>query len=79
MSLVLFLRCVMFFYLCCNQSNILMKDFITGICLLFFSLLFLGCTKDDESRSVREAEFNISSAYVDCNLPFNQTVTRNAI
>ena len=79
MFLVLFLTCVIFFYLCCNQSNILMKNFITGIRMLFFSLLFIGCSKDDESRSVREAEFDISSAYVDCNLPFNQTVTRNAI
>jgi len=79
MSLVLFLRCVMFFYLCCDQIQYTYEKFITGICLLFFSLLFIGCSKDDESKSVREAEFDTSSAYVDCNLPFNQTVTRNAI
>lgn len=47
--------------------------------MLFFSLLFIGCNKDDESKSVREAEFDISSAYMDCNLPFNQTAARKCI
>ncbi|WP_027385985.1 DUF4377 domain-containing protein [Chryseobacterium gregarium] len=56
-----------------------MKSFITGISILFLSLLWVGCSKDDDSKSVREAEFDISSAYVDCNLTFDPNTSQKCL
>ncbi|MCT2560516.1 DUF4377 domain-containing protein [Chryseobacterium herbae] len=55
-----------------------MKNFIIVINILFLSLLFVGCSKDDES-SVREAEFDISSAYVECNVTFNSPASQKCL
>ena len=56
-----------------------MKNFITAVHVLFFSIIFLGCSKDNEPDSVREAEFDISPAYVDCNLTFNQNTVQKCL
>lgn len=56
-----------------------MKNFITGISILLLSLIFAECSKDDETVNVREAEFDIASAYVDCNLTFNPNVSQKCM
>jgi hypothetical protein len=56
-----------------------MKNFIPGCSILFLSFLFAGCSKDDETVSVREAEFDIASAYVNCNLTFDPNVSQKCM